>query len=354
MRAEPWGVLVEFAGELRAAGVPASVDRVNAAAEALGHWGVSAQAEPYWPLRIAFCTGRADVELFEAVYRRRFGHPPTGTGLVGAGAGGARSDGTGDDKGAGEGEGGAGRTGRLVTRDFEEMTEPELREVTAWVDLLRPVPLRRTMHRRPARSGPIDPARTLRMMLRNGGELAGFRRRRLVSRPRRVLLLVDVSASMSPYNDVLLRFAHAALSANPRTTEVFAVGTEHVRLTRSMIGRRPQDAVRAAGRVRTDWSGGTELGVALTGFLRRWAGTQVVRSTTVIFASDGIDQSSQTEMVRQVERIAALAKTLIWVNPGGYRSVDVHIARAQDAAARVLGCHDYRALRELAKVITHA
>jgi uncharacterized protein with von Willebrand factor type A (vWA) domain len=74
----------------------------------------------------------------------------------------------------------------------------------------------------------------------------------------------------------------------------------------------------------------------------------------VIFGSDGMEQADPTVMVRQVERIAALAKTLIWVNPGGYRSVDVHIARAQDSAAQVMGCHDYDALRRLTKVITHA
>lgn len=353
MSADPLESLVEFARELRAAGLAAGVDRVNAAAEALGHWGVAPGVEPYWPLRVAFCTSREDVPRFDAVYRRLFGHAPADTGppVAVAMPAQSRSD---SSSGSAEGDGGAGGTGRLVTRDFEEMSEAELREVSAWVDLLRPVPLRRTMHRRAARTGPIDPARTMRLMVRNGGEPAGFRRRRPASRPRRVLLLVDVSASMTPYSDMLLRFACATLLANPRTTEVFAVGTDQIRLTRSMAGRRPQDAVEAAGRLRTDWSGGTRLGAALTAFLRHWAGTTVVRSAIVILASDGIEQSGYAPLIRQVARIAALARTLIWVNPGGYRSVDVHIARAQDSAARVMGCHDYKALRELAEVITHA
>jgi len=359
MSGDEFGALTGFAEALRGAGITVGVDRIAVAAEALAHWGVAGGADPYWPLRLSFCSGPDDLVGFDAVYRRTFHRdPPVEAGPVAVPAE-AFAFAFAEVPGAEGGEDtGADHTARLSTRDFDELTEAELREVVAWVDLLRPVPLRRTMHHRPARSGAVDPARTMRLMLRNGGELVRVRHRRPASRPRRVLLLVDISASMHPYSDVLLRFAHAALAAGPRTTEVFTVGTRHTHLTRSLRARRPEVAFPAAGRVRADWSEGTTLGVALGGFLRRWGGSSALRSAIVVLGSDGVESGDSTLMIMQVDRLARLARTLIWVDPArrsdGGPPADVHIARAQASAGRVLGCQSYEALRELAKVITHA
>ncbi|WFE22773.1 VWA domain-containing protein [Solwaraspora sp. WMMD937] len=379
MTGDPLALLVRFAEALRTAGLTVSVDRVVAAAEALGHWGIAADAQPYWPLRVALCRDRSDVPVFDMVYRDWFGTPPDDFGRTGSALVPAQSHRTDGRPGADAPSpqradvpapqradvpspraagGGAGNASRLASRDFDDLTEDELREVATWVDLLRPMPTRRTMHRRSARTGPTDPARTMRLMLRTGGELVRLRHRRPAVRTRRLLLLVDVSASMSPYSDMLLRFAAAALAASPRTTEIFAVGTDHTRLTRSMRGLRPRDALPAAGRVQTGWSGGTTLGDALNGFLRRWGGTDVVRSAIVVFGSDGLEHAEMAPLIRQVQRLAALAKVLIWASPDchtdGERSKDRLIAQAQQSATRVVGCHDYLALRNLAKVVTNA
>ncbi|MFV2083912.1 vWA domain-containing protein [Micromonospora sp. LOL_021] len=371
MTADPLAPLIRFADALRTAGLAVSVDRVVAAAEALGHWGVAAGVQPYWPLRVALCRDRTDVPVFDVVYHDWFGAPPDGVGRPRPTLVPAQSRPTDGRPGAGApapldadvpsppaAGGGAGNTSRLASRDFDDMTEDELREVATWVDLLRAMPTRRTMHRRSTRTGTIDPARTMRLMLRTDGELVRLRHRRPAVRTRRLLLLVDVSASTSPYSDMLLRFAAAALAANPRTTEVFAVGTDHTRLTRSMRGLRPRDALPAAGRVRTGWSGGTTLGDALNGLLQRWGGTDVVRSAIVVFGSDGLEHAEMAPLIRQVQRLAALAKVLIWASPDchtdGERSKDHRIAQAQESATRVVGCHDYLALRNLAKVVTNA
>lgn len=362
---DPIGALVRFAQALRQAGVTASAGRTPLAAEALGHWGVAAGADPYWPLRVAFCASEADVRRFDAVYRSWFGRPPPGDAgerdpvlvrsQVGAGE-------PGGDAGSGtavtDADGGASGAAPLAVRDFADLTAEQLRQVTTWIELLRPMPARSGMRHRPARSGRLDPAHTMRLMLRNGGELLRIRRRRRVPRPRRVLLLVDISASMRPYSDVLLRFAHAVLRANPRTTEVFSVGTRPTRLTRPLSAHHPGRALTAAGRVWTDWSGGTTLGVALRDFLRRWGGSTAVRSAIVVLASDGFEFREPAVMIAQVARLAGLARTFIWVDPArrgdGDRPVDVHIARAQAHAAVVRGCHNYEALRELARVMTDA
>ena len=85
-----------------------------------------------------------------------------------------------------------------------------------------------------------------------------------------MVLLVDVSGSMTPYADALLRFAHAAVRARPAATEVFTIGTRLTRVTREMRLRDPDKALAASGSAIPDWSGGTRLGEVLKAFLDRW------------------------------------------------------------------------------------
>lgn len=360
--AEPLGVLIRFAGSLREYGLPVSANRVAIAAESLGHWRTTENSEPYWPLRISFCSSEADLLRFDAAYRRWFGalSAPVATqdGPVEVSA---RSRETGNSASGVPGadaDRGAGNATDLSTRDFDDMTDEQLREVSAWTELLRPAPRYRAMRRRPARSGEIDPARTMRLMLRDYGELLHLQYRRSATRPRHLLLLVDVSASMRPYSDVLLHFGHAALAANPRTAEVFAGGTRFTQLTGPLRARRIDLALRTAGAVPADWAKGTTLGVALRDFLRRWGGSRAVRSAIVVLGSDGFEFADPALLTAQVTRLAALARTVIWVDPAhrdpSDRPVDGHVARAQAQASTVLGCHSYEALRELARVITNA
>ncbi|WP_276615849.1 VWA domain-containing protein [Streptomyces tendae] len=130
-------------------------------------------------------------------------------------------------------------------------------------------PVRRTARRRPARRGEADPRRTVRAMPRGGEPVRPLHRVR-AERPRRVVLLVDVSGSMAPYADALLRFAHAA--ARDRHTEVFTVGTRLTRVTRARAHRDPDTAMAAVASAVPDWRGGTRLGELLKGFLDRWGG----------------------------------------------------------------------------------
>ena len=87
-------------------------------------------------------------------------------------------------------------------------------------------------------------------------------------RPRRVVLLCDVSGSMEPYARALLRFVHAAVVGAGRV-EAFALGTRLTRLTascRAAIPTPPWPGPRAVA----DWSGGTRLGDGLRAFNDRW------------------------------------------------------------------------------------
>ena len=123
----------------------------------------------------------------------------------------------------------------LRTKDFATCTEGELAEVTRlMLQVRRRPPLRRSRRmvvaRRPSR-GTLDVRRTMRGSLASQGDPFRLRRRVRGTRPRRLVLLIDVSGSMGPYAPALLRFAHALVLTH-RGAEVFTVGTRCTRVTR--------------------------------------------------------------------------------------------------------------------------
>ena len=147
---------------------------------------------------------------------------------------------------------------------------------------------RPSRRRRPSpHPGPVDPRRTVRALLRSGGEPVRPKWTRRSVRPRPVVLLVDVSGSMSGYADVLLRFAHAATRRRGARTEVFTLGTRLTRVTREMATPDPERAMAAVSGAVPDFSGGTRLGVLLREFLDRWGQRGAARGAVVVILSDG-------------------------------------------------------------------
>ena len=130
----------------------------------------------------------------------------------------------------------------------------------------------------------------------------------------RVVLLVDVSGSMTPYADALLRFAHAAARARHRT-EVFSVGTRLTRLTRELSHRDADTAMAAVAAAIPDWSGGTRLGAQLKAFLDRWGQRGMARGAVVVVMSDGWERDDPALLGEQMARLHRLAHRVVWANP---------------------------------------
>ena len=150
----------------------------------------------------------------------------------------------------------------LRHKDFAAYSHEEFAEARRLMADLRLVgALQRTRRRRRSRRaiGHPDMRRTVRRALRTGGEPIHRAFLEPSMRPRRVVLLCDVSGSMDPYARALLRFLHAAV-AGPTRVEAFALGTRLTRLSRELSGRDPDAALAAAARAVADWSGGTRLG----------------------------------------------------------------------------------------------
>ena len=195
-------------------------------------------------------------------------------------------------------------------------------------------------------------------MLRHGGEASRLQPAAAPARPRRLVLLIDVSGSMAPYADALLRFAHAASRCRPAGTEMFTVGTRLTRVTRELRLRDPDAALAAAGRAMPDWSGGTRLGDVLKAFLDRWGQRGVARGAVVVLCSDGWERGDPAELGQQLARLARLAHRVVWVNPhkgrDGFAPVTGGMLAALPHIDDLVAGHSFAALEELADVIAHA
>ncbi|ALL82247.1 von Willebrand factor A [Pseudonocardia sp. EC080619-01] len=363
--------LVGFTEVLRAAGVPVTQDRVTAFLQALDTLDVTDREQAYWAGRLTLCGDPDDVVRYDLAFpswfepsegRRATNRderppaPPRLAALV-PGREGAGEDDTDDDgpqiKAAATG------TEVLRSRDLGELSPAEREHLRRLMTLLRPEPpTRASRRRRPHRRGTADPQRTLRTALRNQGELSTIRRRDSSRRPRKVVLLIDVSGSMEPYADALMRFAHVFVRRSPRSVEAFTLGTRLTRITRELRLRDPERALGTAGKAIPDWSGGTRLGELLKAFVDRWGRRGAARRAVVVVFSDGWERGGTELLGEQVEQLSRLAHRLIWVNPhagkDGYAPVQGGIVAALPHLDDLLAGHSLDTLEKLLKVVRDA
>ena len=356
-----------FARTLRVAGVGASPDRVEAMLAAVAALDVLDATAVYWSGRLTLCAGPDDLDRYDAAFASYFGGesprpvPPAAREQQ-------RTVSTAPlDPGAGEGDGEsppdlAGRASAdevLRHRDVADLTGAEREQLRKLFALLVPAsPMRASRRRRSSPHGAVHASRTVRRALRDGGEVTRLLHRRARPRPRRVVLLVDVSGSMSPYADALLRFAHAAARARPASTEVFTIGTRLTRVTREMRLRDPDRALTASGDAIPDWSGGTRLGEVLKAFLDRWGQRGTARGAVVVVCSDGWERGGTDVLAEQMARLQRLAHAVVWVNPHkgreGYEPLTGGMQAALPSVDHFVAGHSLAAFQELAGVISRA
>jgi uncharacterized protein with von Willebrand factor type A (vWA) domain len=154
---------------------------------------------------------------------------------------------------------------------------------------------------------------TIRASLRTGGELLERRYRQQAQRPRRLVLVCDVSGSMAPYSRMLLQYMQACVAARARV-EAFVFGTRLTRVTRELRGRDSDRALARAAAAVDDWSGGTRIGEAIA-VLNREHGRRIGRGAMVILLSDGWDRGEPEELAEEMARLGRTAYRVIWLNP---------------------------------------
>jgi uncharacterized protein len=179
----------------------------------------------------------------------------------------------------------------------------------------RRLPRRRGHRRMRARRGPwADLRRTLRETVRNDGEVMRLGRLKRRARPRKMLLLIDVSGSMKLRSEDNLRLAHALVQVTPNI-EVFTFGTRLTHLTRALRLKRREQALAAAAHLVSDWDGGTRIGDALQAFLAvpRFGG--YARGAAVVILSDGLERGDLSALRDAVAKLSRRAWRLSWLTP---------------------------------------
>ncbi len=368
----PDEILLGFARALRAAGVNVTQDRAQCFLSAVAAVGADDRQATYWAGRATLCGSPDDLARFDQVFAGWFDHRdglprprprersrPTTAHLLPDAEGGGRDGGDGEEDVV---RAAASAAEVLRHRDVATLDSAEKRRLAGmFVRLsLRP-PSRRTARHRRWHRGEVDASRTLRNSLRHLGEPGEIAWRRRGVRPRRVVLLVDVSGSMSLYADALLRLAHR-LTQSARTTggtvETFTVGTRLTHVTRALRSPDADRAIVAAGEVVPDWSGGTKLGENLRVFLDRWGQRGLARGAVVVVFSDGWERGDAELLGEQMARLQRIAHRVIWVNPHrgkeGYQPLQSGVLAALPHCDDFLAGHSLATFADLTEVIARA
>ena len=361
----PDALLLGFARALRAAGLPVTADREAGYLEAVAVVGLDDEVATYWAGRATLCSSPDDIARYDQVFATWFTHRLPGSPTVTPQAPPVQQASLEEQGGEGDGDrdaellrATASATEVLRHRDVAQMSPAEKAALTArFGSLRRPDPRRRASRRREWHRGELDARRTLRRQLQRMGEPGRLEWRRRGTRSRRVVMLVDVSGSMSSYADSLLRLAHR-WSVGRTNVEVFTMGTRLTHVTRAMRQRDPERALIAAGDVVPDWSGGTRLGESLKAFLDRWGQRGMARGAVVVIFSDGWERGGVDLLDEQMRRLRSLAHRVVWVNPhrgkAGYQPIQQGIVAALPHCDDLVAGHSLRTFDALAGVVEHA
>ena len=365
---DPIDVAVGFAGALRRAGLEVSLTSALLYSEALSVCDVTSRESLYWAGRCSLVHRFEDVGVYDAVFGAYWLGKPLGTvspttalsvpvvlQVDDAGDAASEEEEPGRDSDVITVRYSATET--LATKDFADYTDDELEEARRLMERLRfrgPTrPSRRLETTRSCR-GRLDVRRTVRVAMRSGGEPMRMHRRMSGRRPRRLVLLLDVSGSMERYARALLRLVHAAVAGRSRV-EAFALGTRLTRLTRELSSRDPDRAMRAASAAVPDWSGGTRLGSGLRAFNDEWGCRGMARGAVVVILSDGWDRGEPAEMSEQMQRLRRVANRLVWVNPlkasPGYAPLARGMAAALPYVDDFVEGHNLESLERLADLV---
>ncbi|GAB4179067.1 MAG: VWA domain-containing protein [Thalassobaculales bacterium] len=334
--------LMHFARVLRAAGLPVGPGRVLDAARAVEAVGLASRRDLYWTLHSVFVNRRDQRPVFDQAFHVFWKNPNILEKMMALVMPSFRS---GEEQAAAVSRrvaealhGGLdlpemapkveetkvevdaaltfSDAERLQQQDFEQMSGEELERARAAIRRLSlPVAPRPTRRFAPAARGRRpDPRATFRASLRQGGGSIALAWRAPRVRVPPLVVLCDISGSMSRYSRMMLHFLHALTNDRDRVFS-FVFGTRLTNITRDLRRRDVDEALARIGRHVEDWSGGTRIGAALAAFNRDWSRRVLGQGASVLLITDGLDRDAGSGLSHEMERLHKSCRRLIWLNP---------------------------------------
>lgn len=371
---------------LRGAGVLVSASGQTTFVQALQYLAPRDRSSLYWAARLSLVNRMDDLRTFDAVFAAVFGAgapdvrdvpalPLPGPRTPAAGIvqrGTSRSSastqtlpwatgvaGDADDDAAVQlPEFAPSRIAALTDEPFDRFDPDDLRLLGDWLrESLPHWPTRRSLRWQVSPHGKhVDLRATIDASRTTGWEAFTLVRTRPRRRPRRVVLVCDVSRSMQPFATVYLHLMRAVMTRQSGIRpEVFAFSTSLTRLT-TVLAHRSTDAAleRANARV-TDRYGGTFIGRSLNTLLGPPYGN-ALRGAVVIVASDGWDSDPPEVLERALTRLRRRAHRLVWLNPRAaqrdYQPLTGSMAAALPFCDLFLPGHTLTSVRDLLAALT--
>ena len=371
---------------LRRHGVGVSAVGAGNFSEAVHVHSPRTRTQLYWTARVTLINRQEDLEVFDAQFERVFVGATLGVDPIARRVGSERTVGnaaralSGGIRGGGDfidvpwigratSSGGEtvpdqGRPGRLLPsalagkseEPFAQLSPSDLALLGQWIEQAESDwPRRRRRRRRLGRRGTVDLRASMSTARRTGFEFVRLARARPQQRPRRIVVLCDVSRSMHGYADMYLHLMRVA--ARRGDAEVFAFSTTLTRLTPILAHRSADAAIAEANNRVVDRYGGTHIGTSVASLLASHHG-HTLRGAVVVIASDGWDSDDPDILVRALARVQRRAHRVVWLNPRagatGFEPLTGSMAAALPYCDTVLPADRLTALRALFTAVSDA
>lgn len=376
--------ITHFARALRKAGLPIGPGRVVDAVEAVAAAGFSSRQDLYWTLHACFVSKPEHRVVFGQIFRLYWRDPRFLERMMAALL--PAIKGVQDEKPAKPGEKRAAEAlldgadqnldapepqeeegsefeidasltmsseERLRSLDFEQMSTDEVaqaKRILSQIKLpVQPMQSRRLMAAK--RGTRADWRRTFREAARRGGDMQAIARAKRRQRWPNLVVICDISGSMSQYSRIVLHFLHAVANAKGAgwaRVHGFTFGTRLTNITRHMATRDVDAALAAAGAEAQDWEGGTRIGACLHDFNRDWSRRVMGQGAVVLLITDGLDRDDPKALAHEMQRLHLSARRLIWLNP--LLRWDGFAAKAQGIRAMLPHVDSFRAGHSIASL----
>jgi uncharacterized protein with von Willebrand factor type A (vWA) domain len=363
-----------FARTLRAAGLPIGPGKVIDAIDAVKVAGIGTRDDFYWTLHAVFVQRREQREIFDQAFHIFWKNPQFLKRMMSMLLPQFRYDAGEEDREeiatrlaeAMQGERSAEAFSEippdeeeitvdaaltfsdrelLQEMDFDKMTLAELAATKKAIANLR-LPIMEVPTRRFAadpRGRRVDMRATLRASLRNAGAIP-LKLKSPKHRHPPLVILCDISGSMSRYSRMALHFVHAITNDRDRV-HTFLFGTRLTNITRDLRQRDVDVALDKVASHVKDWQGGTRIGHCLHEFNTKWSRRVLTQGAVVLLITDGLDREGVEGLEDETIRLQKSCRRLIWLNP--LLRYEAYRPQSQGAKAMIRHVDDFRPIHNL-------